>query len=216
MPYKAVIFDLDGTLLDTLEDLHASVNHALAQHGLPQRSLREIRSYLGNGVTELVRLSVPADCPEELASQVLDAFKERYALHSTDHTAPYPQVKELLRSISRRGLGCAVVSNKMDSAVQGLVSAHFPGLFDAVVGERAGVRRKPAPDSLLAVMDGLGLAARDVVYVGDSEVDLETARAAGVDCIAVSWGFRDRGFLVSHGATRIADTAAELAGLVLP
>jgi len=215
MPYKAVIFDLDGTLLDTLYDLHASVNHALAQHGLPQRSLGEVRSFLGYGVAELVRLSMPAGSARELTHEVLASFKEHYALHSTDHTTPCPQVRELLSTISQRGLRSAVVSNKIDSAVQDLVAAHFPGLFDVVVGERADVRRKPAPDSLLAVMRTLGLSAQDVVYVGDSEVDLETARAAGVGCIAVSWGFRDRSFLVARGATRIADTTAELAALIL-
>lgn len=215
MPYEAAIFDLDGTLLDTLDDLHASVNFALASEGLPARSRSDVRAFLGNGVARLVHLSVPEGTPEEQEARALATFREHYARHNAQLTAPYPQVGELLRILSGEGVLRAVVSNKPDSAVQDLVATYFGGLFDAVVGERPDVRRKPAPDSLLAVMSQLGVAPERVAYVGDSEVDLQTARNAGVDCIAVSWGFRDEDWLRSQGATRIVGTTEELAEAIL-
>ncbi|EHF02509.1 hypothetical protein HMPREF1008_00154 [Olsenella sp. oral taxon 809 str. F0356] len=215
MAYEAAIFDLDGTLLDTLDDLHASVNFALASEGLPARSRSDVRAFLGNGVARLVHLSVPEGTPEEQEARALATFREHYARHNAERTAPYPQVKELLRVLSGEGVLRAVVSNKPDPAVQDLVATYFGGLFDAVVGERPDVRRKPAPDSLLAVTSQLGCRPERVVYVGDSEVDLQTARNAGVDCIAVSWGFRDVGWLRAQGATTIVGTTEELAEAIL-
>lgn len=215
MPYEAAIFDLDGTLLDTLDDLHASVNFALAAEGLPARSRSDMRAFLGNGVARLIHLSVPEGTPEEREARTLATFREHYARHNAQLTAPYPQIAELLHVLSGEGVLRAVVSNKPDSAVQDLVATYFGGLFDAVVGERPGVRRKPAPDSLLAVMSQLGCSPGRVAYVGDSEVDLQTARNAGVDCIAVSWGFRDEDWLRSQGATTIVGTTEELAEAIL-
>lgn len=215
MAYEAAIFDLDGTLLDTLDDLHASVNHALSSEGLPGRSKGDVRSFLGNGVARLIHLSVPEGTPEPQEARALATFRAHYARHNAERTAPYPQVKELLRVLSGEGVLRAVVSNKPDPAVQDLVATYFGGLFDAVVGERPDVRRKPAPDSLLAVMSQLGCQPEQVVYVGDSEVDLQTARNAGVDCITVSWGFRDVGWLRAQGATTIVGTTEELAEAIL-
>ncbi|OFK22345.1 HAD family hydrolase [Olsenella sp. HMSC062G07] len=215
MAYAAAIFDLDGTLLDTLDDLTSSVNVALGAHGLPPRPRREIRSFLGNGMVRLVHLSVPDGTDAALEAAVLKDFMAHYAEHAAERTAPYPGVVSLLSTLADKGVRCGLVSNKGDFAVQSLVATYFPGLFDACVGERKGVRRKPAPDTVLRVMDELRVAASQTVYVGDSEVDLETARNVGCACIAVSWGFRDRDLLVRQGATTIVDTAEELAGAIL-
>lgn len=215
MAYRAAIFDLDGTLLDTLDDLWHAVNFALGQEGEPTRSRDEVRAFLGNGVARLMQLSMPEGSDRERTAQALATFREYYAHHNAEFTAPYPQIPELLHVLAGEGVLRAVVSNKPDAYVQTLVATHFKGLFNAAVGEQAGVRRKPAPDALLAVMDELRCAPDDTVYVGDSEVDLQTAKAAGVGCIAVSWGFRDRSFLVGQGATSIADSTEELAEKIL-
>lgn len=215
MTYKAAIFDLDGTLLDTLEDLWGSVNHTLRMHDMPERSMGEVRAFLGNGMSQLMHLSVPVGTSPKMEAQLLDEFKEHYAAHSADHTAPYPQVVKLIEILAGEGVRRGVVSNKGDFAVQGLVAQYFPRMFDVVVGERTGIRRKPAPDTVQAVMRELSVGVDDVIYVGDSEVDLETATNVGCACVAVSWGFRDRDFLVAHGATLIADTTEELAEAIL-
>lgn len=215
MAYQAVIFDLDGTILDTLDDLHASVNHALAQEGMPARSREEVRARIGNGVRRLVHLSVPAGTDEAAEERAFAAFRAHYAVHAADRTAPYPGIPALLARLREAGMPTAVVSNKSDEVVRALVEQHFPGLFDVVVGEREGVRRKPAPDSLLVVMDELGVKAAQVLYVGDSEVDVETSANAGVNCAIVSWGFRDEGFMRERGAQVIVHTCDELAALAL-
>lgn len=215
MTYQAAIFDLDGTLLDTLEDLWGSVNHTLRAHDMPERSRDDVRAFLGNGMRTLMHLSVPAGTSPEVEARLLAEFKEHYAVHSADHTAPYPQVVKLIEILAGEGVRRGVVSNKDDFAVQDLVERYFPHMFDVVVGERAGIRRKPAPDTVLAVTRKLSVGVNDVIYVGDSEVDLETAANVGCACAAVSWGFRDRDFLVAHGATLIADTTEELAEAIL-
>ena len=215
MADRAAIFDLDGTLLNTLEDLHASVNHTLALHGMPIRSRDEIRSFLGNGMQALIHLSCPEGTASELEDRVLAEFKDYYALHGADHTAPYDGIVELLDVLSGEGIRRAVVSNKGDFAVQALVEKYFPGIFDAVVGERQDVRRKPAPDTVNAVMRELELAPKDVVYIGDSEVDIDTARNASIDCLSVSWGFRSRRELTASGATTIVDDINDLAEALL-
>ncbi|MBP3893861.1 MAG: HAD-IIIA family hydrolase [Atopobiaceae bacterium] len=215
MRYKAVVFDLDGTLLDTLEDLHLATNHALAANGFPARTKEEVRSFVGNGYRRLARLASPEGTPDAAQEQVLRDFNTYYLAHDQDHTGPYEGIPELLEHLRAAGMPLAVVSNKGDAAVQDLMAHYFPGSFEAVAGEREGVRRKPAPDTVLAVMEQLHVAAGDIVYVGDSEVDVATAQNVGCDCIVVTWGFRSVDELVRAGATVMADTTNELERLLL-
>lgn len=213
--YKAAIFDLDGTLLDTLDDLWNSVNVALDKNGMPRRRRSEVRAFLGNGMRRLIHLSVPAQTDKTLETRVYLDFREHYAHHDAERTTPYPQIKKLLEILSGEGVLRGVVSNKGDSAVQDLVASYFPGLLNIAVGEREDVRRKPAPDTVLKVMAELRVDTTTSVYIGDSEVDIETAANVGCNCIAVSWGFRDRDFLVKRGARIIADSTEELAEAIL-
>lgn len=215
MAYAAVVFDLDGTLLYTLEDLYLATNHALASQGLPSRTRDEVRRFVGNGYRQLFRLACPHGTPEAVQERALAEFNAYYLAHDQDHTTPYPGIPELLEHLARAGVSLAVVSNKGDEAVRDLMDHCFPGVFEAVAGEREGVRRKPAPDTVLAVMRTLGVAADELVYVGDSEVDVATAAHVGCACIAVTWGYRDEAELVRAGATTLARTTDELAGLLL-
>ena len=209
--YKTIIFDLDGTLLDTLTDLHASVNAALSSYGLPERTREEVRAFIGNGIVKLMQRAVGiADYPQ--LDGVTSLFKEHYGAHCKDATKPYDGVMEVLQKMVAAGIKTAVVSNKADFAVKLLAEEYFQGLLLDAVGENesAGIRKKPAPDSLLAVMEKLGAAAEDTLYVGDSEVDIQTAQNAGVACLSVTWGFKDKKFLVENGATLFADTSFEI------
>lgn len=210
MPYQAVVFDLDGTLLYTLEDLYLATNHALAACGLPPRSREEVRSYVGNGYRQLFRLAVPEGTPDEVQEKALAIFNEYYLAHSEDNTCPYPGIPELLERLQHAGLSLAVVSNKGDAAVRHLMTTIFPGVFKAIAGEREGVRRKPAPDTVLEVLRQLQLEACDIVYVGDSEVDVATAANVGCDCVAVTWGYRSVQQLHEAGATLLCDTTEEV------
>ncbi|MDO4816082.1 MAG: HAD-IA family hydrolase [Bacillota bacterium] len=211
---KLIIFDLDGTLLNTLSDLHCSVNFALAQEGLPGRSVEEVRSFLGNGILNLVQRCVPQNTDREKTLRVFDAFKSHYALHSMDSTAPYEGICELLEKLRSAGIRLGVVSNKADSAVKPIIAHYFPHTFDCVLGERDGVRKKPAPDSVFEVMQSLGCGPEESVYIGDSEVDILTAKNAGCDCISVSYGFRSRELLLESGAEVLCEAAADIANLL--
>ena len=213
--YKAVIFDLDGTLLYTLEDLYLATNHALAEMGFPPRSRDEVRSYVGNGYRRLFALACPPDSSDAEQEQALAIFNAYYLAHAQDHTSPYPGIPELLARLEEEGIPLAVVSNKGDAAVRELMDATFPGAFRAVVGEREGVRRKPAPDTVDEVMRQLRLSPADVVLVGDSEVDVATAANAGCACIAVTWGYRSVQELHAAGATILADTCDDLLSLLV-
>ena len=208
--YRLVIFDLDGTILDTLEDLAASVNHALAACGYPTRTVDEVRRFVGNGVRKLVQRAVPAGTGEAEMEKVFAAFKEHYAVHSMDATRPYPYITFLLKGLKLKGMRLAVVSSKLDGAVGPLCEHFFPGLFDVTVGERPGVRKKPAPNAVEAVLKALDISREKAVYIGDSEVDIATAKNAGMDEIAVTWGFRDGAFLRQQGAKRLVDSPGEL------
>lgn len=213
--FPVVIFDLDGTLLDTLHDLHASVNYALEQHGLPLRSIQEIRSYLGNGVGSLIAQSVPAGTSSEEREAVLSTFRPYYFAHSMDHTKPYDGVIEAIRGLKVKGKRLGVVSNKPNEAVQDLHQRFFaPAGMDIAIGETAGVPRKPDPASVFVALARLGAEPGEAVYVGDSEVDLETARRAGLPCIAVAWGFRDEPELQAAGAGTIIHKPEELLKLL--
>lgn len=207
---KAVIFDLDGTLLNTLEDLRTAVNLALAANGYPVRTLEEIRFAVGNGIRKLIARSVPEGTLPEAEEAVFARFREEYGIHCSDTTAPYAGVPELLRRLREEGFLLAVVSNKADFAVQKLAEQYFPGCFDAVLGETEGLSRKPAPDMVEEVLRRLGVQKEEAVYVGDSEVDVATARNARLSCISVTWGFRERAVLEEHGAVCFADNTEEL------
>ena len=199
MAYRAAIFDMDGTLLNTLDDLAASTNYALAAFGFPARRTDEVRQFVGNGITSA-----------ETQKEVYDTFCAHYNDHAADHTAPYPGIMELLAKLHERGVSCAVVSNKGDFAVQALVEQYFDGAFDFAVGEREGIRRKPAPDTVNAALAHLQVAPCDAVYIGDSEVDVATAAAAHLDCVAVTWGFRSVETLLEAGATLLVSDCDEL------
>lgn len=212
--YRLIIFDLDGTILDTLEDLTDSTNYALAKNHFPVRTLEEVRSFVGNGIGKLIARAVPKGTEEKMIEQVLYDFRDYYGKHCADKTKPYDGILDLICSLRARDCRTAVVSNKADFAVQELCEQYFPGLFDFVVGEREGIRRKPYPDSVLEVLSGLGAAKAESLYVGDSEVDIETAKNAGIDAVSVEWGFRKKDFLLAHGAVRFVKQPVELLDLV--
>lgn len=209
MSDRTIVFDLDGTVLNTLEDLADAVNYALAQNGYPLRTVDEVRRFIGNGIRTLIERAVPANTSKECTDRVYDVFLRQYREHCADKTRPYEGIIELLHRLRAEGYQLAVVSNKADAAVCRLCQNYFDGLFDRVVGEREGIRRKPAPDSVLAVLSELGASPDRAVYIGDSDVDIETARNAGMPCIGVAWGFRGEALLLERGASVVVrDTEA--------
>lgn len=230
--YRAYIFDMDGTVLDTLGDLGSAMNWAMRQHGYAGGfSPKTVGALFGSGaqvaVTRAVALrhGVPLEDLEQIGTardaltpklpadeirEILSEFKPYYAAHCDEQTGPYPGIPELIAGLRRLGKLCAVVSNKPDPAVQELARSQFPGLFEFAVGEREGVRRKPAPDTVFAALEAMGVRAEESVYIGDSEIDLQTAENAGMDVIAVTWGFRTEEFLRSHGATVLAERPEEI------
>ncbi len=215
-PYRLVIFDLDGTLLDTIEDLKNAVNHALKSMNMPERSLEEVRAFVGNGVKNLVHRSVPEGTDPGTEEETLAIFREYYLAHCEDNTCPYPGILLLLRELKAAGLKTAIVSNKNDAAVKKLSRQYFGELIDIAIGENeaAGVAKKPAPDTIFQAMEALG-ERESCVYIGDSEVDHETALNAGVPLILVSWGFRERELLESFAPEYLADDADTLAQILL-
>lgn len=214
MRYTTVLFDLDGTLLDTLDDLTDAVNRTLSRCCLPQRDRREVRSFLGNGARYLMEHAAPGVAGERF-EQLLRDYKADYDANCRVKTAPYPGIDALLRALRAAGCRTGIISNKPDSAVQPLYEAFFADTMDTAVGEREGIRRKPAPDTVLAAMERLGAAAEQTLYVGDSEVDIRTAQNAGVDCASVTWGFRDPEELKRSGAQMLFDTAEALQAYLL-
>ena len=218
--YTTSIFDLDGTLLDTLQDLHLTLNHALGSQGLAPHTIAETRSLLGDGIRRLVERAVPADTDAATLDAVFTEFNHTYAAHCNDHTHPYPGIRELVRELRAEGRRVAVASNKSDYAVQELMAIHFPGALDACLGVSDQIARKPARDMVDAVLAKMGPAATAdaaqgrAVYVGDSEVDVACARNATIPCISVAWGFRDVDQLQAAGATTIVTTVEELAAAI--
>lgn len=212
--YDTVIFDMDGTLLDTLEDLRDAVNHALRMHGMPERTTEEIRRFVGNGVRKLLVRSVPEGDGNPEFEAVFQSFREYYAVHSNDRTRAYKGVTELLKKLRDAGYAIAIVSNKLDAAVKNLNQIYFDGIVETAIGEREGMDKKPAPDMVQKAIEELGKTEETAVYVGDSEVDIETARNAGLPCISVLWGFREREFLASRGAGVFAETPEEVLALL--
>ena len=210
--FDTYIFDLDGTLLDTLGDLAASVNHALRTHGLPEHSIDDVRRFVGNGVRKLMERAVPDGAANPLFDETFATFRQYYMAHSLDTTRPYEGIPETLEALKARGCHLAVVSNKMMAATQELCYHFFPSTIEVAIGEdeAAGIRRKPAPDTVFAALKALGVGKEDAVYVGDSDVDIQTARNADIPCISVLWGFRDRDFLLQNGAETFISTPSEL------
>ena len=211
---KTTVFDMDGTILDTLSDLATAVNYALSVCGYPARTQSEIKKALGNGVEALIRETAPQDISESERRKCLEMFKAYYSEHMYVKTAPYPGIIKLCSDLKKAGYRLAVVSNKFDSAVSKLCDIYFKGLFDVAIGEDPSVRKKPAPDGVLKALAELGASKEDAVYIGDSEVDYNTALNSGLPCICVTWGFRERAELEKLGATIFADTPAEILDLI--
>ena len=212
LAYEIYIFDLDGTLLDTLQDLAASVNYALRQHHMPEHSIDDVRWFVGNGVRRLMERAIPEGAANPAFEAAFATFRKYYMEHSLDTTRPYDGIPELIHELKKRGCRMAVVSNKMMAATQELVHHFFPEMEVAIgEDEAAGIRKKPAPDTVFAAMKQLGEGS--AVYVGDSDVDLATARNSGLPCISVLWGFRDRDFLLAHGATTFVEQPLDILGI---
>lgn len=213
--YKLAVFDMDGTILDTLEDLKDSTNYALEKCGYPMRTYDEVRRFVGNGIRKLIERAVPEGLTVEQIDRVHEVFTEHYKVHCADKTKAYDGIKPLLEKLRASGVKTAVVSNKADYGVQELCKEYFDGLFDYAVGEREGIRRKPAPDAVNEALRVLGISKSEAVYIGDSDVDFETAKNAELPCISVLWGFRDEEFLREKGATLFVHDPAEIYDIVM-
>lgn len=196
-----VVFDLDGTLLNTLEDLADSVNYAMIQYGLPEHTIEEVRAYVGNGVAKLIERSIPQGIDNPYYEQILDTFKKHYALHCEDKTHPYEGIMELLAQLKQQNFRMAIVSNKFDGAVKKLNERYFDQYISVAIGESATVQKKPAPDTVYQALAELAADASRAVYVGDSEVDRQTAANVPMTCVSVTWGFRTREQLLEAGAS---------------
>ena len=207
---NTVIFDMDGTVLDTLEDLTVSVNYVLSKFNMPEHSEEEYRKFFGNGIKYALKCAVTEETPEEVIEEMLPIFREHYNEHCLDRTKPYDGIIELMSMLKANGYKMAIVSNKIDSAVKELNDRFFSEYVDVAIGEKAGIKRKPAPDTVLAALDELGSKKEVAVYIGDSEVDLQTAINSELPCISVLWGFRDKDFLISKGASVFAETPEEV------
>ena len=215
MRYKAVLFDMDGTVLDTLADLTNAVNHILSAYSMPRITQRDAAAFLGNGAAYLLRKAVPPGTPEETLREMLGVYQPWYDSHCAILTAPYPGIVPLMEALRAAGVKQAVISNKQDSAVKRLAEEHFPGLLETAVGESATVRRKPNPDAVLAALREMDISPEEAVYVGDTEVDLRTAENACLDCAAVGWGFRTEAELLAAGAGHVFHSAEELGAWLL-
>lgn len=201
--YKTYIFDLDGTLLSTLADLAASTNYALRTHHMPERSLDEVRRFVGNGVKKLMERAIPNGLNNPLFEETFATFRQHYMQHNLDTTQPYPGIMQLLEQLKAEGKNIAVVSNKFYAATRELCRHFFGDLVPVAIGEREDIRKKPAPDTVIEALRELGVDKEGAVYIGDSDVDIMTAKNSGMPCVSVLWGFRDKEFLLEHGATTL-------------
>ena len=204
------IFDLDGTLLNTINDLAASTNYALRSAGMPEHSVDDVRRFVGNGVKKLMERAIPDGLNNPDFDETYATFRKHYLKHSLDTTKPYDGIPEVLAELKRRGKKLAIVSNKFYAATQELARHFFPDTIEVAIGERGNIRKKPAPDTVLEAMRQLGVGKEGTVYIGDSDVDIDTAHNVGVPCISVLWGFRDRDFLLAHGATTLIERPEQL------
>jgi len=210
MSINTIIFDLDGTLINSLEDLRVSVNYALFGFKYPKQKIEDIRQNVGNGVEKLIERSLP-DGRDNINFEVcLQIFKEHYVKNMMVHTKPYPHILEMLVTLKSRGYKIAVVSNKFDAAVKQLCKKYFHGLIDSEIGQTKETKKKPSPDTVYAVLDDLDSKIEECMFVGDSDVDIQTAKNAGMQCISVSWGFKTKEFLSKNGASVIIDTPLEI------
>lgn len=207
---KTIIFDMDGTVLNTLDDLTLSMNFVMTEFGFPTHSVEEYRSAFGNGVRYALEKTAPHGTPSDVIDKMVPIFKKHYDAHCLDNTRPYDGVISLMKQLKERGFRMAIVSNKIDSAVKELNEKFFSDVVDIAIGERAGIKRKPAPDMVFLALDELGASADDAVYVGDSEVDLKTAQNSSLPCVSVLWGFRDRDFLKETGGETFAVSPHDL------
>lgn len=209
-----IIFDLDGTLLNTLEDLKDSTNFALRKFQYHERTLEEVRNFVGNGVQKLIERAIPDGLENKNFAECLAVFKSNYAQNMYNKTAPYTGIKEMLTELKHKGVKTAVVSNKFDLAVKELCNKYFENLIEIAIGESENVRKKPAPDSVLRAIQELNSKKEFCLYVGDSDVDVQTAKNTGIDCIGVTWGFRDRELLEKEGAKYIIDKPLEIIDII--
>ena len=214
MKYQAILFDMDGTLLDTLTDMQAAVNHILEKYGCPTRTLEEVRRFVGNGAGPLIHRALPQGVDPDREAEILADYRAYYQAHNCVETRPYDGIGPLLERLRREGVRTAVVSNKPDQTTRTLAARFFPEL-DGAMGQREGIAPKPAPDMVRAALARLHAAPEETLYVGDSEVDVDTARNAGLDMIGVAWGFRGRAALEAAGAPLVADTPAQLLDMLL-
>lgn len=210
MTYETVVFDLDGTLLNTLDDMVSSTNYALRAMDWPERSREEVRSFVGNGIKALIDRAAPEEATPRDRAACLAIFKDYYAAHMADETAPYPGICDVLSRLRDKGMKLGVVSNKPAPAVAELCRQYFPGLLHATAGESSAAPKKPDPAMVHQLLRELGSEAATAVYVGDSDVDIATAKNAGLPCISVTWGFRDRTFLLRHGGEKLVCQPEEL------
>ena len=205
---------MDGTVLNTLDDLAASVNYVLTRYGMPVHCTEDYRRYFGNGIRYALQCAVPKGTEEAAIDQMIPVFREHYNAHCLDKTRPYDGIPELMKALRDRGYKLAIVSNKIDSAVKELNAKFFSDYVDVAIGEREGIRRKPAPDTVVQALEELKSAKHEAVYIGDSEVDLQTAANAGLPCISVLWGFREKDFLTEQGAAVFVNTPQEIYDLL--
>lgn len=212
MKYHTIIFDLDGTLLDTLDDLADSMNAVLSQNGYPVREREEIRRFVGNGVGLLVERALPSDVSKQQQETCLVEFREHYNKNMKNKTKLYDGILTVLQELKKKEIKMAVVSNKYDLAVKNLIGEWFPGLIskELAIGEREGIRKKPAPDSVLEALRLLKSEKEGSIYIGDSDVDIQTAENAGLFSVGVTWGFRDRKILQEAGAKKILDRPSQI------
>lgn len=214
MKYDLIIFDMDGTILNTLEDLKNSLNYVLQQAGYQTRTLEEVRTFVGNGIRKTIERALPSDIEEEKVDELFSLFMDYYAIHNTDNTKPYNGVIELLKELKHLGYKTAVVSNKQDSAVKSLCKKFFTGLFDVEIGEKENIAKKPDPDEVNEVLKILNIDRTKSIYIGDSEVDIQTAQNSKMKSIIVDWGFKDRKFLYEHGAEVIVSNPSEILNII--
>ena len=209
-----IVWDMDGTVLNTLIDLRDSVNYVLRKYNMPEHTIEEYRRYFGSGIRYALECAVIEGTPSETIDEMLPIFKEHYDIHCLDNTCPYDGILDAMKKLKEKGYKMAIVSNKIDSAVKELNEKFFKEYVDVAIGETPGTKRKPAPDMVEQALKELGSSKEESIYIGDSEVDLQTAKNSNLPCISVLWGFRDRDYLIEQGATTFAETPEELVQLL--
>lgn len=209
-----IVWDMDGTVLNTLIDLRDSVNYVLRKYNMPEHTIEEYRRYFGSGIRYALECAVIEGTPSETIDEMLPIFKEHYDIHCLDNTCPYDGILDAMKKLKEKGYKMAIVSNKIDSAVKELNEKFFKEYVDVAIGETPGTKRKPAPDMVEQALNELGSTKDEAIYIGDSEVDLQTARNSNLPCISVLWGFRDHDYLIEQGATTFAETPEELIQLL--